>query len=96
MIVQAIGPAVPQARPPSSVLGRSMTDNHNVVRKGHSHHPHMASGYTENHAHFQEQKDHWARRASAAGNIKDVIAIKVFMGRIKPGQHCITIISVGV
>ena len=76
MIIQAVSPAVPQDAPPS-LLGRSMTDNLDFVRKGHPYHPHVAGGYTENHAHFQEQKDHWACWASAAGNIKDVITIKV-------------------
>lgn len=56
----------------------------------------MAGGYTDNHARFYEQKDIWARKASAVGNIKDVVAIKVFMGRIKPGQTKATIIDVRI
>jgi hypothetical protein len=53
-------------------------------------------GYTHNHARFQEQKDIWARKASAVGNIKDAVAVKVFMGRIKPGQSKVTIIGVRI
>jgi hypothetical protein len=56
----------------------------------------MAGGYTNNHTRFNEQKEIWARKASTVGNIKDVVAVKVFMGRIKPGQTKVTIIDVRI
>jgi len=47
-----------------------------------------------NHARFDEQSENWARKASAVGNVKEVITIKVFIGQIKPSQKSITPIGV--
>ena len=56
----------------------------------------VAGGYTNNHARFQEQKGIWGQKALAVGNLKDTVAIKVRMGRIKPGQSRITQIAVSI
>jgi hypothetical protein len=80
------------SRTPILLLG-----NHpNLRTRGRTYTSPVTGGYTHNHTQFQEQNSLWARKASAAGNIKDVVAVKVFMGRITPGQSRITMIDVSV
>jgi hypothetical protein len=55
-----------------------------------------SGGYTKNHARFQEQSNNWAHKASAGGNMKDVVAVKVAMGTIKPGQNRVAQIGVSI
>jgi hypothetical protein len=55
-----------------------------------------AHGYTKNHAQFEAQNTLWARKASALGNAKDVISVRVSMGTVKPGTNKIALIHVSI
>lgn len=65
----------------------------NIRIQGRTYNSPVAGGYTDNHAQFHEQNEVWARKASASGNTKHVIAVKAFIGVMKPGKTNVTIIT---
>jgi hypothetical protein len=54
------------------------------------------SSYTDNHAHFEEQNDKWARKAFTIGNLslRELISIRVCMARMKTGHKRFTILNI--
>jgi hypothetical protein len=54
------------------------------------------SGYTQNHAHYQDHLAGWSGKASPSGNVQNVVAVLVCVGVVHPGQKKIVIIDVSV
>ena len=62
----------------------------------HSYKDSTAHGYTANHSLFSSAKEGWSRKASAVGNIKGTVSVRVRMGTVKQGQGSIVMIGVSL
>jgi hypothetical protein len=51
-------------------------------------------GYTQNHMHYQNQLDAWSLKASSNGNLKDAVAVRVYIGYVRPGKKNVSVAGV--
>jgi hypothetical protein len=68
----------------------------NLTTRAHSYNDPTANGYTANHSLFSTAKEGWSRKASAVGNIKGTVSVRVRMGTVKQGQGSIVMIGVSL
>jgi hypothetical protein len=82
------------------IIPSAASVNHPKARtRGRTYDNPIPGGYTAHHAAFKDDIEFWRQKASnpkQAKAIEDLVAIKVHMGRVPPGQKKIVIIWVSI